>query len=89
MTDGGNVVDEFDCDDPKGKADKYIYLDNSERTWLNWTCRFIYNILKTIHTFVWFYFLPFSIIYLSYSVPYGMIEAADAADADVVDPAAA
>lgn len=75
---------EFDFNDPMDIAPKYIYIDNSSRTWLNWTCRMVYNLLKTIHTSVWFYFLPFSVIYLSYIVPYRL---SGGDQADVLDPA--
>jgi len=31
--------------------------------------RIVYNLMKTFYATVWFYFIPFSVIYLSYIVP--------------------
>ena len=37
------------------------------RTWWNWICRVVYTCLKFIFASVWFYFIPFSSIYLSFA----------------------
>ena len=59
-----------DLSDPLSEASEFIYADFKARTLLNKLCRILYCFLKMIHTSVWFYFLPFSVIYLSYAIPF-------------------
>ena len=63
------------------KKPEYIYIDRKDRPWGNWLARMLYHFLKTVHTSVWFYFLPFSVIYLSYIVPYTLTK-----DSAILDP---
>ena len=49
---------------------EYIYLDFWERTLGDKACVLFYQLLRTLHAVVWFYFAPFLVIFLSYAVPY-------------------
>ena len=53
----------------EGEPD-YIYIDFGKQTWQNKVLRSIYQILKHIHVGIWFYFIPFSSLFLSYWIPY-------------------
>ena len=53
----------------EGEPD-YIYIDFDKQTWQNKVLRSIYQILKHIHVSIWFYFIPFSSLFLSYWIPY-------------------
>ena len=54
------------------KPPEYIYV-NYQDPRMRWTTRFyrvVYFSLKTFHSSVWFYFIPFTSLYLSYAIPY-------------------
>ena len=61
------AVPEEDYDE--NKAPEYIYVDMKSRTCGNKIARIFYNVFKSLHASVWFYFLPFAAIFLSYSIP--------------------
>ncbi len=50
-------------------APEFIYVDMKSRTCGNKLARITYNVFKSIHASIWFYFLPFACIFLSYSIP--------------------
>ena len=33
-------------------------------------CRLLYLFMKAFYTVIWYYFIPFSILYLSFFIPY-------------------
>ena len=47
----------------------YIYIDWRERACFNKIARLFYLLFKIIYISLWFYFVPFSVIYLSYAIP--------------------
>ena len=49
---------------------QYIHNDFSKRGWGVWIARQVYNGFKTLFASVWFYFIPFSSLYLSFAIPY-------------------
>ena len=57
--------------DPNDIAPQYIHIEFSKRPGcLNKTARIVYRILYALFCSFWFYFLPFTCIWLSYAVPY-------------------
>ena len=63
-----NDIDE----DPRKKLGipKYIKIDMLERSFGNIACFVIYRLFRSFYVSFWFYFLPFTIILLSYAIPY-------------------
>ena len=62
-------------DQDKGHYDEntplfYIHVDFWRRPLINKLARSIYAIFKSIYSVIWFYFIPFSILYYSYMIPY-------------------
>lgn len=50
-----------------------MYIDFwNDRTFLNKVARLVYVIFHTLFASVWFYFIPFVSILLSYQVPYSL-----------------
>lgn len=49
---------------------EYIYIDFWSRSCGNKLARIVYLLCKTLLVTVWFYFIPFSSIYLSYYIPF-------------------
>lgn len=49
---------------------KYLFIYFWDRSFANKLIRIVYNILKMIHVSFWFYFIPFSSLFLSYQIPY-------------------
>jgi len=47
-------------------------MSMGERTLRNKMARIVYCLFKGLHVSVWYYFLPFSCIFLSYVVPHKM-----------------
>ena len=65
------------CDKHKPLGEpEYIYVNFWERSWGNKIARIIYSICKIVYVTLWFYFIPFTSIYLSYYIPkrFGEIE---------------
>ena len=74
--------DENELRPMEGEPD-YIYIDyRTGRTCGNKVARGVYVFLRMFFASIWFYFIPFVSIYLSYAIPYRFIEAADS----TVDP---
>ena len=48
----------------------YIYVDTWQLEWGTKFARVIYASFKIIYASIWFYFIPFSCLYLSYVIPY-------------------
>ena len=48
---------------------EFIYVDPSKLPWSRWFFRKIYTLLHAFFASFWFYFIPFSSIFLSYSIP--------------------
>ena len=95
-------MSEKEVKNPLHISPEYIHIDFSNRpTFGNKVARMCYLVLYSLFAAVWFYFIPFTSIYISYSVPmkyggaftaytslgFGEDDAAAAA-ADNVDPAA-
>ena len=52
------------------KKPEYIYLPFSKRPdFSNKVVRAMYFVSKIFHAGIWFYFVPFSVLFLSYKVP--------------------
>ena len=49
---------------------KYIYVDEKLFTWGRWFHRKLYTIVHALFASFWFYFVPFSSILLSYTIPF-------------------
>ena len=49
---------------------EHIYIGFWDRTLGNKIARVVYCVIKTFQASVWFYFVPFTVIYLSYYIPY-------------------
>ena len=48
----------------------YNYINFwKDRSCGNKMARIVYILMKTFYATVWFYFIPFSVIYLSYFIP--------------------
>lgn len=48
----------------------YIHIEFSKRpTFMNKCARLIYLIMYSLFASIWFYFIPFASIYISYAVP--------------------
>ena len=47
----------------------YILIKQRERTCCNWLARVFYRIFKTFFASIWFYFVPFYCIVLSFQIP--------------------
>ena len=74
--------DENELRQMEGEPD-YIYIDyRTGRTCGNKVARGVYVFLRMFFASIWFYFIPFVSIYLSYAIPYRFIEAAET----TVDP---
>lgn len=54
----------------EGSLPQYIYAGFFERSPVNAAAMCIYRVMRIIYTSVWFYFLPFAILFGSYYVPY-------------------
>ena len=48
----------------------YIHFPWSKRRFVNKVARSVYCILKALFACIWFYFIPFSCLYLSYAIPF-------------------
>ena len=48
----------------------YIHVKWSERTLCNKILRLFYRLIKGLYVSMWFYFVPFLAIFLSYYLPY-------------------
>lgn len=61
---------ELSDENPIYKRPEYIYIEFSKRpTFMNKVARVLYLILYSLFAAVWFYFIPFTSIYISYAVP--------------------
>ena len=66
-------------------APEYIHIDFSNRpSFMNKVARVLYLILYSLFASIWFYFIPFTSIYISYAVPAKYGDAATSID-EVVD----
>ena len=54
---------------------EYIYVDPSKLPWGRYLLRKVYTAVHALFASFWFYFIPFSSILLSYSIPHGYNEA--------------
>ena len=48
----------------------YIYVDEKHFTWTRWFLRKLYTVIHALFASFWFYFIPFSSIILSYTIPF-------------------
>ena len=51
---------------------QYIYAGLGERSILNMAALSVYRIIRVIFVSVWFYFIPFIVLFGSYYVPFYM-----------------
>ena len=56
--------------DEKLVEPEYIYVCWEKRKWGNKIARLIYMFVKTMYATFWYYFAPFSCLYLSFFLPY-------------------
>ena len=49
---------------------RYIYVDGKHFTWTRWLYRKLYTVIHALFASFWFYFIPFSSIMLSYTIPF-------------------
>ena len=54
---------------------EYIYVDPSKLPWGRWFLRKVYTAVHALFASFWFYFIPFSSIFLSYSIPHAYNQA--------------
>ena len=71
------IAEQLDDDDFKSaevaagrRAPEFIYIDFKARTCGNKMARLFYQLMKAFYTVIWFYFVPFSILFLSFFIPY-------------------
>ena len=53
---------------------KTVYISFKDRTCGNKVCRMLYKLFKIFYVCFWFYFSPFTILFLSYYLPFIMSE---------------
>lgn len=53
-----------------GDLPKFIYQSFWDRSFVNKLAFIIYRVMRAIYVSIWFYFLPFVILFASYYVPY-------------------
>ncbi len=59
-----------DINNPLRNPPKYIHIEFSKRpTFMNKCARILYKIFYALFASIWFYFIPFFSIYISYAVP--------------------
>ena len=73
----GNRTDEYidsevrsDIEEFWDRKPNYIHFPWSKRRCGNKVARGVYSCLKTFFACIWFYFIPFSCLYLSYAIPF-------------------
>ena len=54
----------------KDERPEFIYVDASKLPWGRWFLRKVYTALHALFASFWFYFIPFSSIFLSFSIPH-------------------
>lgn len=54
----------------EGSLPQYIYAGFAERGPVNAAAMCVYRVMRIIYTSVWFYFVPFVILFGSYYVPW-------------------
>lgn len=86
----GSKVDKKDGEEeesglkPVEGEPEFIYIDfRRDRSCKNKLARMMYVLLRMFFASIWFYFIPFVSIYLSYSIPYRFINDGD--DSTAVD----
>ena len=88
----GNKTDGFKEEDDEGKHVRqffdrepdYIYFDWNMRDRSNKCARLTYKLFKAFFASVWFYFIPFACLYLSFAIPFKFTDSE--ASKHVIDP---
>jgi len=62
----------------------YVHFPWAKRDWANGCARGTYVVFKTFFACFWFYFVPFSCLYLSFAIPFKFTDSEAAQH--VVDP---